>query len=193
MTSNALWPKENISVAKVKNNKLFRYLEYKVLHIDDSPHKIALGLALGLFIGWMPLVGLHILLAIVFSMLFRANKFAALVSIWVSNIFTFFIIYYPAYLLGRFIVHIFSPNSTTSRRQVTEALNKLLSPGNMITSFLTKDYWRHFWALSKTIGPELWIGCMIIGAVLAVCSYFGCIKLIKSHRAKNPHRRYRKY
>jgi len=180
-------------MAKIRKNKLFRYLEYKILHIDDTPHKIALGVALGLFIAWSPLIGVHIFLAIAFSVLLRANKFAALVSIWVSNIFTFFIIYYPAYLLGRFIVHIFSPNSTTSRRQVTEALNNLLSPGNMLTSFFTKDYWEHFFALSKTIGPELWVGCFVMGGLVAVVSYFACIKIIKSHRAKNPHRRYRVY
>jgi len=180
-------------VAKVKSNKLFRYLEYKVLHIDDTPHKIALGLALGLFIGWTPLIGLHILLAIIFSTLLRANKFAAFVSIWVSNIFTFFIIYYPAYLFGSFLFNIFAPSRVLSRQQVIEALNKLLSPGNMLTGFLTKEYWQHFWTLSKTIGPELWTGCTVIGAVVAVCAYFVCIKIVKSHRAKNPHRRYRKY
>jgi uncharacterized protein (DUF2062 family) len=180
-------------VAKVKSNKLFRYLEYKVLHIDDTPHKIALGLALGLFIGWTPLIGLHILLAIVFSTLLRANKFAAFVSIWISNVFTFFIIYYPAYLFGSFLFNIFAPGRALSHQQVTDALNKLLSPGNMLTEFLTKEYWQHFWTLSKTIGPELWIGCTVIGTVVAVCAYFACIKIIKSHRAKNPHRRYRKY
>lgn len=180
-------------MAKIRRNKLFRYFEYKVLHIEDSPRKIALGLAIGLFIAWTPLVGLHILLAIVFSTLFRANKFAAFVSIWVSNIFTFFIIYYPAYLLGAFLFHIFAPDRGLSHQQVIEALNKLLSPGNMITGFLTKEYWQRFWTLSKTIGPELWIGCTVMGSLVAICGYIVCIKIIKSHRAKNPHRRYRKY
>jgi uncharacterized protein (DUF2062 family) len=180
-------------MAKIRKNKLFRYLEYKVLHIDDSPHKIALGVAIGLFIAWSPLIGVHIFLAIGFSLLLRANKFAAFVSVWVSNVFTFFIIYYPGYLLGAFLFGIFAPGRALSHQQVIEALNKLLSPGNMITGFLTREYWQHFWTLSKTIGPELWIGCTIIGAVVAVCSYFGCIKIIKSHRAKKPHRRYRKY
>jgi uncharacterized protein (DUF2062 family) len=180
-------------MAKIKRNKLFRYLEFKILHIDDSPHKISLGVAIGLFMGWSPLLGLHIIIALGLSLILRANKFAALVSVWVSNIFTFFIIYYPSYLFGRFVLNIFAEDKTTSRQQVTDALNKLLSPSNMLTGFLTKDYWEHFWMLSKTIGPELWIGCTIIGGFVSIFSYFACYKLIKSHRAKNPHRRYRKY
>ncbi len=180
-------------MAKVRKNKLFRYFEYKVLHIEDSPHKIALGLAIGLLVGWTPLLGLHIFMALGLSLLFRANKFAAFVSIWISNIFTFFIIYYPSYVFGRFVLNIFAEDRTTSRQQVTDALNKLLSPGNMMTGFFTKEYWQHFWVLSKTIGPELWIGTSLIGGFVAVCGYLACIKIIKSHRAKNPHRRYRKY
>ena len=63
-------------------------MNIKILHIDDSPHKISLGLAIGLFIAWTPLLGLHILLVIALTMLLRANKFAALVSVWVSVIFS---------------------------------------------------------------------------------------------------------
>jgi phosphotransferase system glucose/maltose/N-acetylglucosamine-specific IIC component len=47
--------------------------------------------------------------------------------------------------------------------------------------------------LLKQIGPELWIGCTILGGAIAVASYIICYYLIKSHRAKNPHRRYKKY
>lgn len=180
-------------MAKKKKHKLLRFLEYKILHIEDSPHKIALGLALGMFIAWTPLMGLHIFIALVLSMLLRANKFAALVSIWVSNVFTFFIIYYPSYLLGSFLFNIFAPERTLTREQVADAFNKLFGPANFLTGIFTKQYWSDFISLSKTIGPELWLGCLIIGSIVAICSYFICYKLIIKHRAKNPHRRYNKY
>jgi uncharacterized protein (DUF2062 family) len=180
-------------MSKFKRNRLFRYFEYKVLHIDDTPHKIALGLAIGLFVAWSPLIGLHIFLAIALSFLFRANKFSAFVSIWASNIFTFFIIYYPEYLLGRLILSIFLPGRTLSSRQVLDSLHNLLSPGHILECFYSSEYWKQFWHLTKSIGPELWIGSLILGSLVAVCSYFISIRIIKAHRAKNPHRRYRKY
>ena len=180
-------------MARRRKNKLFRYLEYKILHIDDSPHKISLGVAIGLFIAYSPLLGLHLLQIIVFSILLRANKFAAFASTWVSNVFTYGIIYYPAYLLGRIICDFFPNYNALGDQQVSSLFNELFAPKNMLSGFYTKEYWSQFWMLLKQIGPELWIGCLILGSIAAVGSYFICYYLIKSHRAKNPHRRYKKY
>jgi uncharacterized protein (DUF2062 family) len=184
---------KNISVARNRKHPILRYLEYKILHIDDSPAKIALGLAIGLFVAWTPLLGLHILIVLAFAVLLRANKFVALTSVWVSNVFTFAIIYYPAYLVGRFIFNIFAPDRTMNKQQVSEAFNKLFSPSNVFTGIFTKQYWSDFINLSKTIGPELWLGCFLLGGLIAVTSYIICYKLVRYHRSKSPHRRYRNY
>jgi uncharacterized protein (DUF2062 family) len=180
-------------VAKKKKNKFLRFFEYKILHIDDSPHKIALGLAAGLFIAWTPLLGVHLLLVIALTILLRANKFAALTSVWVSNIFTIPFVYYPSYLVGRVVCNISTPHRTMSKEQVSAIFGRLFAPGNMLNDFYTREYWREFVILIKTIGPELWIGGFVLGGLIAVGSYIVCYNIIKSHRAKNPHRRYEKY
>lgn len=180
-------------MAKIKKNSLLRWVEFKILHIEESPHKIALGLAIGLFVAWTPLIGLHIFVAIGLSFLLRANKFASFISVWVSNVFTFFIIYYPSYLFGRFILNFFDPERALTGRQVLHALNSLFSPANILNGLYTKEYWKQFWGLTKSIGPELWLGSIIIGSAVAAAAYFVCISIIKSHRAKNPHRRYNKF
>jgi uncharacterized protein (DUF2062 family) len=180
-------------MAKRKRNKLVRFLEYKILHIEDTPHKISLGVALGLFIAWSPLLGVHFLMIIVLSILLRANKFAAFASTLVSNVFTYGIIYYPSYLLGRIICDFFPNYIALGDQQVSSLFNKLFAPSNMLTGFYTKEYWSQFWTLLKQIGPELWIGCTLLGGAIAVASYIVCYYLIKSHRAQNPHRRYRNY
>jgi uncharacterized protein (DUF2062 family) len=176
---------------KRRKHKVLRYLEYKILHIQDSPHKISLGVGLGLFIAWTPFLGLHILMALVLSVLLRANKFAALVSIWVSNVFTFAVIYYPAYLVGRFVLQLFPWHENMSKERVSELFNDLFRPGNMITGFFTKDYWSRFWTLTSSIGTELWLGCFLVGGLVAVAGYIFCYYLINHHRTKNPHRRYK--
>ena len=178
---------------KKRKNTLLRFLEFKILHIDDSPHKISLGLAVGLFIAWTPLLGLHILLVIALTMLLRANKFAALTSVWVSNIFTYAFVYYPAYLIGRAVCDIFPRHRIMGQEQVSVIFNKLFTPANILTGFYTKEYWKQFWVLTKTIGPELWIGGFVLGGLAAVGSYIVCYNVIKSHRTKNPHRRYERY
>ncbi|HBG78890.1 MAG: DUF2062 domain-containing protein [Phycisphaerae bacterium] len=176
---------------KRRKHKILRYLEYKILHIEDSPHKISLGLALGLFIAWTPLIGLHILMALAATVILKANKFAALVSIWVSNVFTFAIIYYPAYLVGRFFYQYVAPHKTLSREQVNQIFSELFKPANIAAGIFSKEYWGRFWSLTKSIGPELWIGCTLLGTLAAIIGYVACYAMIKNHRAKNPHRRYK--
>jgi len=178
---------------KRRKNNFLRFFEYKILHIDDSPHKIALGLACGLFVAWTPTLGIHLMMVIALTILLRANKFAALVSVWVSNVFTIPFVYYPAYLVGKIITDIFSPHQQMSSEQVTQLFAKLFAPSNMLTTFYTKQYWSDFWILIKEIGPELWIGGFILGGFIAAVSYIVCYYIIKSHRTKNPHRRYEKY
>jgi hypothetical protein len=178
-------------IRKKRKHKILRYLEYKILHIEDSPHKISLGLALGLFIAWTPLLGLHIFMAIAMSVLLKANKFAALVSIWVSNVFTFAIIYYPAYVVGRVICNIFAMHGNPNEEQASQIFGELFKPANVMAGIFSKAYWSRFWTLTKSIGPELWIGCTIVGLAVAVGGYIICYTMIKNHRAKTPHRRYR--
>ncbi|MBU1260501.1 MAG: DUF2062 domain-containing protein [Planctomycetes bacterium] len=180
-------------MARKRKHPILRYLEYKILHIDDSPAKIALGLAIGLFVAWMPILGIRSLMVIALSILLRANKFAGLVSVWVSNVFTFVLIYYPSYLIGRAVYAPFVYHETLSGEQVLASFNRLFAPANIFTGFYTKEYWRQFWVLTKTIGPELWIGGFILGGLVAISSYVICYNLIKNHRAKSPHRRYRHY
>ena len=41
-----------------------RFFIYRVLHVDDTPHRIALGVAVGIFVAWTPTVGLHMILTV---------------------------------------------------------------------------------------------------------------------------------
>jgi len=180
-------------IRKRRKHKLLRYFEYKILHIDDSPHKIALGFAIGFFIAFTPIVGTRILLVIALSILLRANKFAGLISVCISNVFTYVPICYASYLVGRSVFNIFVPDRMMSKEQVIEYLNDIFAPPNIMTGFFTQDYWSQVWVLTKTIGPELWIGGFILGGLAAIGSYILCYNIIKKQRTKSPHRRYRKY
>lgn len=182
---------KKIAGKKTIKHKILRYLECKIMHIQDSPHKISLGVGLGLFIAWTPFLGLHILIALVLSVILKANKFATLVSIWVSNIFTFAIIYYPSYLVGRFVFQLSPWHTNMSKERVSALFNELFRPGNMITGFFTSQYWSRFWTLTSSIGLELWVGCFLVGGLVAVTGYIFCYYLINHHRSQNPHRRYK--
>ncbi|MBN1788296.1 MAG: DUF2062 domain-containing protein [Sedimentisphaerales bacterium] len=169
---------------KRKNHKLLRFFEYRILHIDDSPHKIALGFAIGIFVAWTPIFGTRLLLVAFLSILLRANKVVGFISTCISNVFTYIFFCYASYFLGRAVFSIFAPGTRLSKEQLEECLNDIFAPANITAGFFTKDYWHEIWALTKNIGIELWLGSIILGLLTAVVSYFICYKIIKNHRAK---------
>ena len=54
--------------------RLRRFFIYRVLHVDDTPHRIALGIAVGIFITWTPTIGMQMILTVLISALVGANK-----------------------------------------------------------------------------------------------------------------------
>jgi len=61
-------------------SRLWRY-GGKLFVIKDTPQSIALGAAIGVFLGFTPLFGLKTLLALLLAALFRVNKIAAVVAV----------------------------------------------------------------------------------------------------------------
>ena len=74
-----------------------RFIVHRVLHADDTPHRIALGVAAGLFIGLTPTVGFQMVLAVALAAALRANKVVCIPMVWITNPFTII----PIYISGR--------------------------------------------------------------------------------------------
>jgi len=81
-----------------------RYYFLKFLRLKGSPHSIALGAAIGVFIGLTPTIPLHTIIIIVLTLLTRTSFIAGLTtSILVSNPLTYVPQYYLALILGNLI------------------------------------------------------------------------------------------
>ena len=76
-----------------------KYYE-RFLKIRGNPHEIAMGFALGLFIGMSPFMGIHMGIAIFLAAVLKYNKFAAGVAVWISNPLTAPILYSMTYYIG---------------------------------------------------------------------------------------------
>ena len=64
---------------------LHEKLVARLLTINDTPHAIALGSAIGLFLAMTPTVGVQVILAVAICTVVRANRIAAVVLVFVSN------------------------------------------------------------------------------------------------------------
>jgi uncharacterized protein (DUF2062 family) len=61
--------------------------------IKDTPHRLALAFALGVFIGMSPLLGVHTVMGILIAWIFRLNRIATIVGVYVTNPWTIVPIY----------------------------------------------------------------------------------------------------
>ena len=169
--------------------KFGRFFKFRVLHMNDTPHRIAMGTALGLFVAWTPVLGLHILMVLGLALLLRANKFVAIVFIWVNNPLTMVAIYYPSYLLGRTILQPFRSNAVSSGTQTAELLNRFGSSAGFLGIF-HRQFWQNLFELLLNNGKELWLGTTLIGLAAAIVGYFTTYQLVCWYRRIYPHRRF---
>jgi len=139
------------------------FFVYRVLHVDDTPHRIALGVAIGIFVTWTPTIGLQMVLTVALATLLRANKAVGVPFVWISNPFTFLLIYLPAYVVGGFLL-----GGRYTLSAFSEALrNARACQAPWWTWAHVKGFFEAFWP----IYPAVWLGSVLIGGVLAVVAY----------------------
>ncbi len=108
--------------------RLIRYHFLKVLRLRDQPHKVALGFALGVLVGFTPTIPIQTYLAVGLAFIFRGSAIAAAAAVWISNPLTLAAFYYAEFVVGRWIVgsemtfHLANHSIFTLVKQTGEAL-----------------------------------------------------------------------
>lgn len=159
------------------------FFVYRVLHVDDTPHRIALGVAIGLFVAWTPTMGLQMVLTVLLSALLGANKLVGVPFVWLSNPATFWI-YIPNFLVGKWLLGSRCPTPDFyAAMQVRGSwwlelwLNRIIA------------WWEATW---QAFGP-LWLGSIVVGLLLGGITYFAIRYTVVAYRThrhlKYPHRK----
>jgi uncharacterized protein len=151
------------------------FLSHKVLHLDDSPHRIALGVAIGFFIAWTPLVGGHMALALILCTLLRGNKMAGISFVWVCNPLTMGPIYYSSYRVGCALM----PGMSGGSGQWKQVLGRLFDDSLPIWTRLTE-----LGSLSWDIAAPLCLGSTLDGLFMGVLAYAVTYRFVIHHRRK---------
>jgi uncharacterized protein (DUF2062 family) len=141
-------------------SKFFRYWYIRLVRLQGHPKEISRGLAVGVFAGWFPLIGLQMAVAILLAIFFRGNKFAAAAATWVSNPLTSVPIYAFNYSVGEF----FLGGGDSSVK------NSDFKPSTQLFS--------HFLDLGSDFLVKLFLGCFVIGLILAFATYFISLNFI---------------
>jgi uncharacterized protein len=149
-----------------KTWRLIKKYYYKLIRADGSPHAIALGVALGLFLGTAIPLG-QAVLAILFAIIFRANKVVAFAVTWVSNPYTTPFMYLGFCYLGSRIL-----GTPLSYKEIEYRIK------DIFTSFSFEKCWdTGFYILLSYI-----VGGAIIGGIAAIAGYFISKKLVIKYK-----------
>ncbi|MEK6201382.1 MAG: DUF2062 domain-containing protein [Desulfobulbaceae bacterium] len=151
-----------------------RYFYFKFIRLQGDPQSLALGAAVGVFIGIIPIMPLHTILIVVITLITRTSTITALLtSFLVSNPIT----YVPQYYLSTIVGNLLTPYQLTWPR-IKEALELLLQHQGLYTSLM----------VLVDLGYEAVIVLVVGGAVLAlpcaIGSYFLSLRLFLQIRRK---------
>lgn len=140
----------------------------KLHAIEDTPHAISFGFAIGVFFGFVPLFGIKTLLSVLVAWLCRTNKIAAFVGVTLHDVllpFTPFLLRLE-FQIGFWLLshpHHFAPKMRLQHSR----LHEMLSWTNML----------------KTGGPLL-LGAVVTGALFAPIGYFTMRGAVTAFRAR---------
>ena len=88
-------------------SRFIRLLKMKVYRIRDFPESVAIGLAWGVAVSFTPLLGFHLIISYLGTVIMRGNLIAATVGSVIGNPWTFPFFFYVAYQLG--LIFYFEP------------------------------------------------------------------------------------
>lgn len=134
--------------------------------IDDTPHKIAAGAALGVFLGVAPGVG--VAATVVLASIFRFNRVAAIAAVLATNTWSLVVVLPLAATVGGFLF-----GGKTA--YLIEQFNHYYQLGYRV--FLSKD-------ILLDIAMPLAVGFVVVSGVSALFLYVLLLSLIKLRRER---------
>ena len=159
---------------KLKTNKKFRLQDKinlysmlkksyeRLLRIRGKPNEIALGFALGIFIGLTPTMGFQIVAVVFLATLLKWNRISAVIGVWISNPVTAPFIYSLTYLVGAWVLDLKEKQEFMGNIEINSFF-KILSKA--------PDF---FWAMT--------IGGIIIGVPLTIMAYYFSFSAVKKYQ-----------
>ena len=140
----------------------------RLLALEDTPERIALAFALGVFLAFSPLIGLHSFLGLVFTLLFGLNRGALFLGVFVNNPWTLIPIYSAGTYLGSLFVDFPSDLSLPSIKW-----QALWSSGFWIQL-------ANHWPMLK----PMVLGSSILSIIASIFAYIAALHLIRRQKAR---------
>jgi len=91
-----------------------RYLYLRLIRLKDDPKELALGMAIGVFVGILPVVPFQTIVAITLALFLKTSKVTAAAGTWISNPLNWYFVYRWDYKLGCLVLGFSEKNAAIS-------------------------------------------------------------------------------
>lgn len=140
------------------------WLEW-VAGLDESPHQLALGFGIGIFVGFLPCMGVQTWVALPMAIAARGNKMLAVAGVWISNPVTFVPFYYTCYRVG---LVLYTPEAPLGLAQF-QALAQEATIARMLE-------------IGKALVVPLTLGSLVLGVPSGILAYFALRLYLRRRR-----------
>lgn len=157
----------------------FKLHHFKLIRINDTPENIAWGVVTGIVVGITPTFGLGIPLTILFTYLFRVNKFSGIIGlIIVGNPWIASLVWFGSYTIGAVIL---GSNGNKALKEF-----KTIGGNEIDIATLLNNDWSVLISkivqLTKSIGLPYLLGNLILNIVFGVIGYHLTLKIVRTYR-----------
>jgi len=166
--------------------RIEHFVVYRILHADDTPHCLALGIALGVFVAWTPTIGFQMVLVVLLATACRVNRRVGIPVVWISNPITAAPLYYLNYRLGHYLLGLFGDRPVMEYPWLKDKLADFNSFSYILSSIFHADFWSKLAHLIGEITADLWLGSIILALVLSMLCYVASYKTIVWYRTQTP-------
>lgn len=149
-----------------------RTLFRRILSLDDTPHAIALGTTIGVFLACTPTFGIRVILVLLVALATRRwfyfNRPAALIATCLSNPVTTVPLYYFDYRIGTLFLEGQATRDDFARVLNTQGLH---------------EWWAAAGWLFVDVGTPLVVGSLLVASIAATLTYPAMRWLLNPHSA----------
>jgi len=165
-------------------NRAFYYIIHRLRRLPDPPHRIARGVAAGVFVCFTPMFGFHFVLAAMLAYVMQANLLAALLATFFGNPITFPIIAAVSLELGQWMLGM--PGDVFLPQVFAEFSRASVEAWHNFTAIFTDDvtrwnrlhefFWRVFWPYT--------VGGLIPGVITGVSVYMLTLPAVTAYQKR---------
>lgn len=142
-----------------------------LLHIEDSPERTAAAFAIGVFLGFSPVLGFHTLLGILVAFLFNLNRVAVLLGVYMNL---------PWFLAPYYAIATMAGAEITGDRLPLDLRAQL---GALFEeSLFHGEFWRQLVVFLRPLVLPFTVGSTLCAVVLAMAAYQLALAFVTNRR-----------